>query len=63
VYGSSVIQLPSAPIEAVWSPHDKNSLQCLYWNSLSRLNFIFKQRVHRVLELELEETKADCAMF
>jgi len=30
VYGSSVIQLPSAPIEAVHSPHDKYSHQYLY---------------------------------
>ena len=53
---SSVIQLPSAPIEA-----DRYSLQYLHWNRLSTIK-LFKNRMHRVLELELEQTNNDCAM-
>ena len=62
VYGSSLIELPSAPTEAVCSPHKKYLLQYLYWNRLSTIK-LSKNRMHRVLELELEQTNNDCAMF
>jgi len=55
---NSLIQLPSTPIEA-----DKYSLQYLYWNRLSTINLFSKTRMHRVLELELEQIYNDCAMF
>jgi len=55
---SSLIQLPSATIEA-----EKYSLQYLYWNRLSTINLFSKNRMHRVLELELEQTYIDYAMF
>jgi len=32
---------PAAPIEAVLSPHDKYSLQYLYWNRLSTIKLFF----------------------
>ena len=42
------------------SPHD--SLQCLYWNRLSMIKLFSKNRMHRILklELELEQTKPLC---
>jgi len=59
---SSVIQLPSAPIEAV-----RNTINIRFSIYIGtdrvRLNFFSKNRMHRVLELELEQTNNDCAMF
>ena len=39
------------------------SLKYLLWNRLSTINFFSKNRLHRILELELEQTNNDCAMF
>ena len=59
---SSVIQLPSAPIEAV-----RNTINIRFSIYIGtdrvRLNFFSKNRMHRVLELQLEQTYNDCAMF
>jgi len=74
VYGSSVIQLPSAAIEpvrslinTVFQSHRYMAmlylLQYLYWNRLSTIKLFSKNRMHRVLELELEQTNNNCAMF
>jgi len=59
---SSVIQLSSVPTEAV-----SNTINIRFSIYIGtdwvRLNFISKNRMHRVLELELEQTYKDCAMF
>jgi len=41
------------------------SLQYLYWNRLSTIKLFSKNRMHRILELqlELEQTNNDCVMF
>ena len=58
---NSVIQLSSAPIEAV-----SNTINIRFSIYIGtdwvRLTFS-KNRMHRVLELELEQTYNDCAMF
>jgi len=41
----------------------KYSLHYLYWNRLSMIKLFSKNRVHRVLELELERTNINCTMF
>jgi len=54
----------STPVCSHWSrPHDKYSLQYLCWNTLSTMKLFSKNRMHGVLELELEQTNNDCAMF
>jgi len=53
----------STAVRSHWSrPHNKYSLQYLYWNRL-RLNFFSKNKINRVLELELQYTNNDCRMF
>jgi len=64
VYGSSVIQLPSTPIEAVRVRSPVNIRFSIYVGTdMSTIKRFSKNRMHRVLELELEETNNDCAMF
>jgi len=58
---SVVIQLPSAPIEAVRMINIHLSIYI--GTDWVRLNFFSKTRMHRVLELELEQTNNDSAMF
>ena len=53
-----MIQLPSAPIEAV-----RSSLQYIYWNRLSTIKLFCKNRMDIVLELELEQTNNNPAML
>ena len=60
---SSVIQLlPSAPTEAV-----RNTINIRFIIYIGtdwvRLNLFSKNRMHRVLELEVEQTNNDSAMF
>jgi len=53
-----VIQLPSAPIEA---GHIINIRFSIYIaTDRVRLSFFLKNRINRVLELELEQTNNDC---
>ena len=45
-------------------PHNKYSLQYLYWNRPSTIKLFFlKIEKIRVLELELEHTNNDCSLF
>jgi len=66
VYGSSVIQLPSAPIDAIRDPINTvfASVFILEQTDYDE-TFFSKNRMHGVLELELEleETNNNCAMF
>ena len=59
---SSVIQLSSAPIEVV-----RNTINICFSIYIGtdwvRLTFFSKNRMHRVLELEVEQTYNGCAMF
>ena len=59
--GNSVIQLPSAPIEA--SRIINISYSIYSGTDRVRLNFFSQNRINRVLELELEHTDNDCRMF
>jgi len=34
----------------------------LYWNRLSTIKHFYKNRMHRILKLELEQTNNDCAL-
>jgi len=54
--GSSVIQLPSAPIEAVRSLHDKYLLQYLYWNRLSTIKLFFLNKPMTTVQCSNEIT-------
>jgi len=58
---SSVIQLPSAPIEAGRIINTHFSIYS--GTDRVRLNYFSKNRINRVLELELEHTDNDCRMF
>jgi len=56
-----VIQLPSVPIEAGRIVNIRFSIYS--GTDQARLNFFSKNRINRVLELELEQTNNDCTMF
>ena len=55
-------QLPSAPIEAVRKINIRFSIY-IRTDRLSTIKLFSKNRMHRVLELELEQTNNDCTMF
>jgi len=58
-FSDPIIQLPSAPIEA-------GRIINIRFNTGTdrvRLNFFSKNRINRVLELELEHTNKGCRMF
>ena len=59
--GNSVIQLPSAPIEAGRIINIRHNIYS--GTDRVRLNFFSKNRINRVLELEHEHTDNDCRMF
>jgi len=59
---SSVIQLSSAPIETI-SNTINIRLSIYIGTDWVRLTVFSKNTMHRVLELELEQTYNDCAMF
>ena len=57
VYENSVTQLPSTPVEAVCI---RNIHFCIYSvTEWVQLNIVLKIEVHRVFELELEQTSND----